>query len=411
MAFVTSTKGKNGTAHKIRFSLEGRVRVISFGRRYPLQQIQEIAVFVQQIADCIQTGCPPTRKLALWMETISDDLRRRLEKADLLVPSDRDADEITIRQLYERWSGYPVDRKESTLQNHETTFKRLSDFFDPHGRVAEVSVQRALEFRRYLLGTGKAPATVSGHVKNLRQWWNFAMKEGLASSNPWNEVPRDSQRNPTREFYVTPECYRALLDACPDQDWRTLIALCRIGGLRCDSETSRVRWTDVNWEKKKLLVHSPKTERYGKGTRLIPLFPELEEELSRSWEQAEDGAEFVLTQHRSRTNFRPQFMRIVFLAGYRPWERAFNNLRASRATELMQRFPAHVVASWLGHTPEVAESHYLMVRAEDYAAAVDFRLPSDRSIQIPRAVSPQPESTKKRSAENLVLQMDARKRK
>ena len=77
----------------------------------------------------------------------------------------------------------------------------------------------------------------------------------------------------------------------------------------------------------------------------------------------------------------------------------------------MQRFPAHVVASWLGHTPEVAESHYLMVRAEDYAAAVDFRLPSDRAIQIPRAVSPHSESTKKRSAENLVLQMDARKRK
>ena len=51
--------------------------------------------------------------------------------------------------------------------------------------------------------------------------------------------------------------YRALLNAAPDQDWRTLIALCRIGGLRCDSETSRVRWIDVNWEKKTLLVDAP----------------------------------------------------------------------------------------------------------------------------------------------------------
>lgn len=371
MAFVISTKGKNGTAHKVRFSLGGRLRVISFGRKYRKQQVEEIAVFVQRIADCIETGSPPSKQLSAWLDSLTDDLRRRLERSDLLTPQDRNATEITIRQLYGSWLAYPFDRKESTLQNHETTFKRVCDFFDPDERTAGVTVERALEFRRYLLGTGKAPATVSGHVKNLRQWWNFAVKERLAASNPWNEVPRDSQRNPERGFYVTPEMYSALLDACPDQDWRTLIALCRIGGLRCDSETSRVRWIDVNWEKKTLLVHSPKTERYGKGFRLIPLFPELERELSRSWEESEVGAEFVLPRLRRRMNLRIQFTRIIFHAGLCPWERAFNNLRASRATELQQQFPAHVVAAWMGHSPEVAAGHYLMVRPEDVARGAD----------------------------------------
>ncbi len=384
MAFVISTKEKNGTAHKVRFSLGGRLRVISFGRKYRKQQVEEIAVFVQRIADCIETGSPPSKQLSAWLDSLTDDLRRRLERADLLTPQDRDATEITIRQLYGSWLAYPFDRKESTLQNHETTFKRVCDFFDPDERAAGVTVERALEFRRYLLGTGKAPATVSGHVKNLRQWWNFAVKENLAASNPWNEVPRDSQRNPARGFYVTPEMYSALLDACPDQDWRTLIALCRIGGLRCDSETSRVRWIDVNWEKKTLLVHSPKTERYGKGFRLIPLFPELEQELSRSWEQSEEGAEFVLSRQRNRMNLRIQMTRIIFHAGLCPWERVFNNLRASRATELLQRFPAHVVAAWLGHTPEVAESHYLMVRREDYEAAASLSLEGPNPQPAPK---------------------------
>lgn len=403
MAFVTSTKGKNGTAHKVRFTLDGRVRVISFGRKYRKKQVEEVAVFVQRIVDCIETGSPPSKQLSAWLDSLTGDLRRRLERADLLTPQDRDAGEITIRQLYGRWLAYPFDRKESTLQIHETTFKRVCDFFDPDERVAGVTVERALEFRRYLLGTGKAPATVSGHVKNLRQWWNFAQRENLAASNPWNEVPRDSQKNPNRGFYVTPEMYRALLNACPDQDWRTLIALCRIGGLRCDSETSRVRWIDVNWEKKTLLVHSPKTERYGKGMRLIPLFPELERELACSWAQAEDGAEFVLSRHRNRMNLRTQFTRIIFYAGLCPWERAFNNLRASRATELLQRFPAHVVAAWLGHTPEVAESHYLMVRREDYEAAASLSLEGPNPQPNPKTGRFPDQNTKISESEKLVF--------
>jgi len=395
MAFVSKTEGKRGSALKVRFSLDGRHRVISLGRRYTIHQARELAAFVQEIANCIETDSPPPKRLAAWLENITPDLRRRLERADLLTPDDRRAETITLEMLYRRWDEYPNDWKDSTRQNHETTQKRVYDFFRPDDLVAGITAERALAFRKFLLAKGKAPATVSGHVKNLRQLWNFAVREGVAAENPWNEVPRDSQRNPMRNFYVTPEMYRALLDACPGQEWRTLIALCRIGGLRCDSETSRVRWCDVNWEKKTLLVHSPKTERYGKQIRTIPLFPELERELTASWQQAEEGEEYVLPRLRTRGNLRIQFTRIIFYAGLCPWERAFNNLRASRATELQQQFPIHVVSAWLGHTPEVEESHYLMVRAEDYRRGAQQPMPSP-SLEEPNPQSSPEKGRKKR---------------
>ena len=35
--------------------------------------------------------------------------------------------------------------------------------------------------------------------------------------------------NKGREFFITLECTENLIEACPDLDWRTIIALCRYG--------------------------------------------------------------------------------------------------------------------------------------------------------------------------------------
>jgi hypothetical protein len=41
-------------------------------------------------------------------------------------------------------------------------------------------------------------------------------------------------------------------------------------------------------------------------------------------------------------NLRTQFLKIIKRAGLKAWPRLFHNLRASRQTELMQRFPIYV---------------------------------------------------------------------
>ena len=49
----------------------------------------------------------------------------------------------------------------------------------------------------------------------------------------------------------------------------------------------------------------------------------------------------------------------------------FTNLRATRASELVEIFPAHVAAGWLGHSPEIARRHYLMTTEEHFKKAVE----------------------------------------
>ena len=62
--------------------------------------------------------------------------------------------------------------------------------------------------------------------------------------------------------------------------------------------------------------------------------------------------------------------RIVKRAGLKPWPRIFHNLRASRQTELEAQHPTHVVCSWIGNSPAVAQKHYLQVTDDHFEKAL-----------------------------------------
>ena len=80
---------------------------------------------------------------------------------------------------------------------------------------------------------------------------------------------------------------------------------------------------------------------------------------------------YCIARYRgANCNLRTQLLRIIRKAGLQPWERLFHNLRASRQTELADEFPVHVVADWLGNTPEVADRHYLQTTEAHFRRAV-----------------------------------------
>ena len=47
----------------------------------------------------------------------------------------------------------------------------------------------------------------------------------------------------------------------------------------------------------------------------------------------------------------------------------FQNLRASRETELTAEFPLHVVCAWIGNSALIAQKHYLQMTESDYQRA------------------------------------------
>ena len=51
------------------------------------------------------------------------------------------------------------------------------------------------------------------------------------------------------------------------------------------------------------------------------------------------------------------------------WPRLLHSMHASRQTELQREFPLHVVCSWLGNSPRIAQQSYLLVIEDDFARA------------------------------------------
>jgi hypothetical protein len=94
---------------------------------------------------------------------------------------------------------------------------------------------------------------------------------------------------------------------------------------------------------------------------VVPLFPQIREALNKLWDKLGDNpGEFVLPKIRVITNVNPQLGRIIKAAGLKVWPKRWQNLRATRATELGRIFPSHVVTGWCGHTERIAAEHYWM---------------------------------------------------
>jgi integrase len=206
-----------------------------------------------------------------------------------------------------------------------------------------------------------------------------AKKRKLVAENPFAEVSSKSVISKDRERFITREETERILAKC-DPIWKVIVSLARFGGLRTPSETLSLRWEDVDWSEDTILVISPKTAHHeGKGTRRVPLFPELRQVLTEAREIAPDGAEYVVGGNYRQAanspsgwrncNLRTQFERIVKRAGLEKWPRLFHALRASRETELAKDWPIHVVTSWLGNSPRIAHKHYLMVTESDFRKA------------------------------------------
>jgi hypothetical protein len=122
-------------------------------------------------------------------------------------------------------------------------------------------------------------------------------------------------------------------------------------------------------------IPEPKIEHHeGRGIRSCPIFPELRPILDEAFELFGDKSEYVVAapQYRAAANTAmgwTEMTRLLRRAGVSGWPRLFHSMRASRQTELQREFPLHVVCSWLGNSPRIAQQSYLFVTEDDFAKA------------------------------------------
>jgi integrase len=344
--------------------------------KMPMKLANEVRTKVEEIVAARLAGHQPSPTTQQWIGQQRKDKTKLIEKlADLGLIHREYLPDVpdTLEAFITEYIGKRTDVKEGTLVTYLQVRKRLVDHFGADRRLSDITTGEGKQWRRWLLEKGLAEATVNRSCSSARQFFNEAIDQKVLSSNPFDGLPVVVRGNEDRFYFIDHETAEKVLDACPNAEWRLLVGLARYGGLRIPSESSLLRWGDIDWDNEIMTITSPKTEHHqGKGMRFVPIFPELRTSLIAAFEIAEEGSEFVIPSYRKSTqNLRTQFQRIIKRAGIEPWPKLWQNLRSSRATDLADNgYPEHVISKWIGNTPKVAKEHYLQVTPEHLSRAV-----------------------------------------
>ena len=137
--------------------------------------------------------------------------------------------------------------KPNTKAHLKRARRNLIEFFGEQKNIDEITSGDADEFRLHLAETMDADCTVPRICGRAKQFFRYALRKKLIAESPFGDMKSLAVKaNKEREFFVTQEMARRVLDACPDNEWRLLFALCRFGGLRCPSEPLALCWGDVD---------------------------------------------------------------------------------------------------------------------------------------------------------------------
>ena len=300
-----------------------------------------------------------------WINGIGVDLHSKMAATGLL----EQRISANLGDFIDEYIKRRSDLATLTIRKYRTTEKRLNEFFKSSLPIQSINAGDADDFRQWL-GKLVKPNTVNKHIQICKTIFKYATDKEFIPKNPFDGLPSSTVATSERQYFVTTEEANKVLESCSNPDFKVLFALARFGGLRCPSEPRELRWSDIDWDAGRVLIHSPKTRNSGKPVRDLPLFPELRTILSEAKENA--TAEFVIPRLRDR-GYNPgtHMRRIVEKALGSCWNKVFQNCRSTRQTELQKEHPTHVVVRWLGNSAKIAQEYYLQVTEDDYRKATN----------------------------------------
>ncbi|WP_390621860.1 tyrosine-type recombinase/integrase [Crateriforma conspicua] len=341
------------------------------------KKADRIKSVVEDLLSGLKLSQAPEDKTFQWLDEADDDIYDKLAAVGLV---DKRSS-TRLAAFVDEYIESRTDLKPRTVIKFNATKDYMIAHFGADCDMRKVTEADGQAFRIHLLsqqnskGQNMAENTVRKHTQIAKQFFNHAVSRKLLRVNPLAALPSTVVPNKERMHYVTHDDARAVIDACPDAQWRLIFALARYGALRCPSEILELKWSDIDWNKQEMLVRSEKTAHHvGQGSRRVPIFTDLTPFIEDAQELSEGMGEYLIHRYRDEeSNLRTQLHRIIKRAHLTPWPKAFQNLRASRATDLVMHHPLHVVSQWTGHSIETMRKFYLQVTDEHREAALKIK--------------------------------------
>jgi integrase len=292
---------------------------------------------------------------------LGDDLHAKLAAVGLVRPRGSDTLESWLTRVID---AKRHELKRSSLVKLEQTKRALLASLPGGMNLRDVSRDDASKWREGMVAAGKLSiATIKLHIGNAKTYFNEAVTRGLIQTNPFGHLAGGNTAS-TNERYVTPEETDKILEALPGAELKLIFGLARLAGLRTTSETHLLTWADVNFDRGRLLVRSPKTERHkGHESRIVPIFPKLMALIQARYDEAPEGVDQLVFARGGALVRR--IGAAAKAAGVAEWGDLFQTLRRSCEREWAMEFPQYVVSKWIGHSITVSGKHYANAVSDD----------------------------------------------
>jgi integrase len=288
------------------------------------------------------------------------EIQRELDAAPLIEPD-------SIESWSLRFFAMCGKLTRETRQLYELTFSRLVAHLGAGKRLDEVTDADARSFVAYLESLRKADgvahssSSINRHLRDAHRIWAIAIEARLTTTNPFASRAAKEGRQKHRvgvafSRYVPLSELALLLKACPNESWRLIFNLARLGGLR-RNEIERADWSQIDLQARRMTVEGGEDDGATRDStkrhrRVVPIKPELYEVL------ANQPSRTGLLVRVNPNNFERDARGVVDRSGVEDYGKPLHSLRASFANDMMDQHPIQDVAEWLGHSVEVAMRHY-----------------------------------------------------
>jgi integrase len=310
------------------------------------------------LAAVVRHGIKPEQSVSDWLSACEPQFLNVLESHGLLRTWTRPTACPTVSQWMEKYLAQRTDLKPGTLKGWKTAKKYILPAFGDTP-MDVITIADAKQFARDILSHGLKPSTAKKHVERLKQVFDHAMDSERIKENPFSKVSINGARDEKDVVYVQLDVAKKVMEQMTCSEMRLILALSRWCGVRIPHEAMFLRWTDVDWDRKRF-----RTDKETKtGERWIPMPPLVRELFEELYEIAPENQLFVFRRCRqsAATYWRTAMLKAIQAAGLVPWKKLFQNMRASCRTDFGTRYPDYVCNAWFGHSRRVAVEHYLML--------------------------------------------------
>ena len=357
MAFISKVK-KTGK-YRICYSLDGISQRSFMLPTGDAKKAGNICSFIDRILAQRKSG-EPDLLLSNWLATLTPDLRRRLEKADLL---ETRQEPKTIRDIIDRFKNRK-DVEPATILTYDKIASNLTEYFSSACQLESIDTEQATAFQSWL-NKKYCEATAKRRISLAKQYFNEAEKLGWVSKSPFRFCKGGDVVNKTKWQYFSADDIAKAIGEMTNKEHRAQVALMRYAGVRGASEMYQMDWTPetVRWssggETGSLTIISDKTKRHkGKESRNIPLHPVLEACLRDLYDAAPEGRLKVFPKLYKTSNPGSWLKKSLRFAGINI-EQVYS-LRRSYCSDVMEACgqDAKSYESLTGHSFAMGLRHY-----------------------------------------------------